>query len=368
MNRRSRMLAVACGALLAPAPIVLCVAADPAPIQKTEDRFKNIQVLKGYPADDLIPTMQFISAALGQDCEFCHVERAPEKDDKKEKQVARKMMTMTLGINRDNFEDHHAVTCNSCHRGAARPVGIPAVATDARSPEEPAPAAAEPPPAEPILDKYLQAAGGAEAFGKITSRIQKGTLTGFGGQSIPVEVYGKAPDKRVSIVHTQHGDSLTGFDGTIGWLGNPGRPPREMSAAESRAARLDADLHFPADVKKLFKDFRPAAPGTIDGKPTLHVVARNEGEPPVDLWFDAQSGLLVRLTRYAETPLGRNPTQIDYADYRDADSVKIPFRWTVARPNGRFTIQVDETRQNEAVDDARFQKPAPPPPETPSKE
>jgi len=74
----------------------------PAP-KKAEEQFKNIQVLKGIPAEDLFPAMQFIAASLNQDCEFCHVERAPEKDDKKEKQIARKMIAMTLAIDRDNF-------------------------------------------------------------------------------------------------------------------------------------------------------------------------------------------------------------------------------------------------------------------------
>jgi photosynthetic reaction center cytochrome c subunit len=78
----------------------------------------------------------------------------------------------------------------------------------------------------------------------------------------------------------------------------------------------------------------------------------------VRLYFDDQSGLLVRMVRYAETPLGRNPTQIDYADYRDAGGVKIPYRWTIARPGGRFTIQVTEVQQNVAIDDGRFSKPA----------
>ena len=52
------------------------------------------------------------------------------------------------------------------------------------------------------------------------------------------------------------------------------------------------------------------------------------------------------------------PTQIDYADYRDTNGVKIPYRWTLARPSGRFTIQVSEVKQNVPVDDAKFVKPA----------
>jgi len=81
----------------------------------------------------------------------------------------------------------------------------------------------------------------------------------------------------------------------------------------------------------------------------------------VRLYLSRQSGLLVRLVRYVETPLGRNPIQIDYADYRDAEGVKVPFRWTLARPGGRFTIQVDQIQQNVPIDDAKFAKPPEPP-------
>ena len=91
---------------------------------------------------------------------------------------------------------------------------------------------------------------------------------------------------------------------------------------------------------------------------TLIVFGVNPGKPPVKLYFDEESGLLVREVRYADTPLGRNPTQIDFADYRDADGVKVPYRWTVARPGGRFTIQVDQMQQNVPVEDAKFAKPA----------
>jgi len=64
------------------------------------------------------------------------------------------------------------------------------------------------------------------------------------------------------------------------------------------------------------------------------------------------------MVRYAETPVGRNPTQIDYSDYRDAGGVKIPFRWTLSRTSGRFTIQIAEVKTDVPIDDAKFAKPA----------
>ena len=89
-------------------------------------------MLKGIPADQLIPAMQFITASLGVECQFCHVEGAFEKDDKKPKQTARKMMEMMFAINKDNFEGHREVTCYSCHRGSTDPVGTPPVMAEER--------------------------------------------------------------------------------------------------------------------------------------------------------------------------------------------------------------------------------------------
>jgi photosynthetic reaction center cytochrome c subunit len=79
------------------------------------------------------------------------------------------------------------------------------------------------------------------------------------------------------------------------------------------------------------------------------------------LYFDQQTGLLLRQVRYAETPLGRNPTQVDYADYRQTDGVNIPYQWTLTRTNGSFTIQIQSVQQNVAVDEKLFVMPPPAP-------
>ena len=74
--------------------------------------------------------------------------------------------------------------------------------------------------------------------------------------------------------------------------------------------------------------------------------ARGPGAPArVRFYFDEQTGLLTRVIRYNDAGLGFTPAQVDYADYRDADGIKIPFRWTLSRPAGRFSIQVDRCRE-----------------------
>src|SRR5438270_308487 len=107
------------------APASTPAAATP---KTAEQQFKNIQVLKGVPADQVIPAMQFISASLGVECEFCHVEHAFDRDDKKPKLAARHMIEMQNQINQNAFKGETEVTCNTCHRGSNRPMSVPTVA------------------------------------------------------------------------------------------------------------------------------------------------------------------------------------------------------------------------------------------------
>jgi photosynthetic reaction center cytochrome c subunit len=331
-----------------------------AETKTAEQVYKNIQELKGTPADQLMPAMQFISAALGVECSFCHVQGNFAADDKRPKKTAREMMAMQASINQNSFRGQRVVTCYSCHRGAMNPVSTPPVmeSDEARQPRPGAaqtPAAAAPTP-DQVVEKYIAAVGGADALRKITSRIETGTIHAMGTDS-PIEVLTKAPNMRMSITHIGNAQSTTAFDGTIGWLGSAGRPAHAMSPEEDWAASLDAEFYLPLRLKEIFPQLRSGRPEEINGKACNVINASSPGHPPVRLYFDAQSGLLVRMLRLADTPVGRLPTEIDYADYRDADGVQIPFRWTLARPSTRFTIQISEVKSNVPIADSRFAMP-----------
>jgi len=344
--------------------------------KKAEEQFKNIQVLKGVPADQIFPTMQFIAASLGVECEFCHVQNAFEKDDKKTKQTARKMIEMMFAINKDNFEGHREVTCYSCHRGRSAPQATPAVMTEEPKEGPPKEAMAGPkaaeakehagPTAEQLLDKYVQAVGGAAAIDKVTSRVMKGTIA-FDDKSLPIDIYSKDPGKRISFAHMPDGDSITAFNGHEGWLAASGQPLREMHGSDLDGASIDADLHLAAHLKSMFSDMQLHGTETVGDHEAYVVVGQREWKPPIWLYFDQQSGLLIRLLRFGDTALGLLPTQIDYADYRDIHGVKVPYRWTLARPSARFTIQVNDIQQNVPVDDEKFAKPATVGPKGPAK-
>ena len=213
------------------------------------------------------------------------------------------------------------------------------------------------PTANQILDKYTQALGGADALHKITTRMEKGNIL-FGTNKTPVEVFAKAPGKRVTVTHTPNGDSYTAFDGTGGWLQNGTRPATDMSPADSAISKVNADFFLVSDAKQLFRQLRVVRPEKIGDRDMYVIIAANQGQMPVRMYFDQQTGLLARVVQYVDTGLGRNPVEVNYSDYRAADGIKVPFHWQVARPLGHFDIQIDEVHQNVTIDDSKFAKPA----------
>lgn len=338
--------------------------APPTPDKKAGEFFKNVQVLKDVPSDQLIPAMQFITSSLGVQCEYCHVEKAFDKDDKKPKQTARKMMQMMFAIDANNFEGQQGVSCYSCHRGSPKPLAIPLIAesqphllNEAVQLEQLNPPNL--PKADEIVQNYIAALGGVSAISKLNSIAEKGNFQA-GGREFPVEIFKKSPDHIATITHFPNGDSIATFDGNSGWSSFPGHPLRPMTSADIDASRWDADLHLSLDLTKRVGELKVERSVKVGDQDALMLSARRPGEPPVELYFDTQTSLLIRLVRYAESPLGRNPTQIDYSDYRDVAGVKIPFQWTSATPTGRFLIHLESAQPNIAIPNDQFQRPPTP--------
>ena len=141
-----------------------------------------------------------------------------------------------------------------------------------------------------------------------------------------------------------------------GWLAMPNAVHR-MTAAEAEAARIDAQLHFPIQVREIYKEFRVRPGEEIAGRPTVLVSAKATGKPDLGLYFDRRTVCCCADSLYGDSA-GRNPLQIDYADYRVTDGVKIPYKWTQTRPNESFIIQIDQVQQNVPVDEKLFVMPS----------
>ena len=347
------------------APAAMGQAAQTATTKTAAEAYKNIKVLKDIPAYELIPTMEFISSSLGVHCEYCHVEHHFDQDTKKTKKRAREMMQMMFAIDKDNFHGHLAVTCNTCHNGSAHPAGMPAVAEVQEVQMRPAHAEergrrfdlSSLPQPDALIAKYAQALGGADALRKIKSRVITGTITTFGHQ-MPIEIDAQAPNERASVMKSPRGENFTVYNGQEGWVSMGPRPPHALEGSELDQARLEADFYFPLDIQEEFTTLRERPPQKVGDQEAYLVLGIRPGKPPVELYFDKQSGLLLRRVTFTETALGRLPQQTDYSDYREVDGVKVPFRWTVAEPRGQSIVQATEVRQNVPISDAKFAKPA----------
>jgi len=359
-----------------------------------EQVFKNIQALKGIPVDDFLQTMGVMSAALQFDCSDCHANAGTDKvdwaADTPRKRTARRMVLMVAAINKDNFGGRQMVTCWTCHRNRDRPLttptmeilyGMPSLDPDdvlVTPPGMPSPAS--------ILDKYIQASGGAQRLAGLTSFVGKGTSVGFGGfgGGGDVEIDAKFPDKRATIIlfkaETARGDQIRTYDGRTGWVRTPLNVLGEfqLSGSDLDGARFDAQLSFPGQIKQILTNLKTGPPTSITDLPApssqsslqqdvalgqTHSVDVVQGTGPrgmlVTLYFDRQTGLLLRELRYGNSPIGRVPTQIDYANYRDVNGLKLPFRITYAWLDGRDSIVLTDIKTNVPVDEAKFGKPAP---------
>jgi Photosynthetic reaction centre cytochrome C subunit len=97
--------------------------------QPAETVFKNIKILTGVPAGNLLKIMQMgYDRALGTSCAHCHVPGQWDKDDKKPKRIARDMVKMDHDVifdflrNIDGIKDRNPlVNCTTCHRGQLKP-------------------------------------------------------------------------------------------------------------------------------------------------------------------------------------------------------------------------------------------------------
>ena len=357
--------------------LVVAVASGQTPPAErppmAEALFTNVQVLKGIPVNQFMESMGIFTASLGVGCDYCHIAEAGGNwaryaDDNGPKRTARRMVLMVSAINRDNFGGRQVVTCYTCHRGGNRPKVTPSLALlySASPPDDQDDAIAAPPAGAPsadsILDRYIKVIGGAQRLAGVNTIVARGTYEAYTDRTKhPVDVFAKAPGQRATIVHAPDGDLITTCDGSSAWMAAPITerpvPVLALSGGDLDAARLEASLSFPARIKQAFTRWRAGAGVTIDDRDVEVVQGSSPGKAPAMFFFDKESGLLVRVVRYADSPVGRIPMQTDYADYREVSGVKMPFHWTATWLDGRSTIQLSDLQVNVPIAPARFAKP-----------
>jgi photosynthetic reaction center cytochrome c subunit len=352
-----------------PAQLPAAQAAPQAPQgPKASEKYMNLKVLGDMPATQLHDAMVFMEASLGFTCESCHVRKpdgefAWEKDDKDNKVTARRMLELTKGLNTQYFDGQPDISCATCHQGRRSPVNLPPALLPFTADQlamQAAQAALPPgtrPPApketaDQVIAKYYEAIGGEAAAQKTSSAVMRGTAVDRAGASFPATVTEKAPGRyRISIEAKT--PISRGFDGTTAWMKN-GDTARDLAGIDLLALARDASPWIAARLKPSFIRFQVGRYERIDGHDVITLNGTVSPDVTESLSFDRESGLLVRRLSRLRTVLGRLQVQIDYADYRAVDGVKVPFEVRIADWESVTTLKFSEVKLNAPVEDSTF--------------
>lgn len=378
INMRYRFVSVCAAALLAGGLSVIALtpagqsAQQPATADKPVELVqKNIKVLNGLPQSQLIPVMNLMSGSLGVRCNYCHVNKEGKwdfaSDEKPEKNTAREMIKMVLAVNKDTFHGNTEVSCYTCHRGrtspsnvVALPIPEPAPRPVAQaSPGQPKPADTAP-TADQILARYTEALGGAAVIDKLKTRWLKGSWITNNGTTLGYEVYQSGPDKTYNILNTpKMGTFERAFDGAVGWE-KSSRGVRLIEAEELTNLRRYPNFFKDIKLKEQFSRLNYAGKDKINDGEVYVLRGMTTSGRRERLYFDAQTGLLVRRISSMPTMLGMIPEQVDFEDYRSVDGMMVPFtiRISSVDPVYSSTRKFTEVKVNVPLDESKFTKPA----------
>ena len=306
---------------------------------------KNIQVLKGLPDSQLFLLMNFVGDSLGVNCDHCHVkgEKNPqtgedtwlwERDDKKEKATAREMMRMVLELNRTTFKREAVVSCYTCHRGSTRPERMAPLPPhdyfgDALKPQTKTVL----PTAEEVITKYLSLIGANRQEILSQAIVMRGTVERIerAKASGPIEIVFKQPNK-IRITETLTSGVVTrGWNGTTAWqqssrglnqvTGENLKPLKTTPTTTITSEGLFNPVKTPDSATRATR----IGVATINDRKCYRVIIEDSPTQSIQLFFDVESGLLLRRVNVTNTMLGPLNVQWDFSDYRDVSGLKLPF-------------------------------------------
>lgn len=222
-----------------------------------------------------------------------------------------------------------------------------------------APAAPVVPTVDQIIDKYVQAVGGKEAFGKLSSRVRKGTLEIVG---TPIkgatETYEKGPNKKMTkTTLPDMGSIQQGYDGKSGWRLDPNTGLNDARGGELADLAFDSEFNREIRMKELYPSLEFKGVQKVNGRDAYLLLGTPAGQEPEKLYFDTQSGLLVRQDVVHETAGDKATFEVYFDDYREVDGVKIAFAERQSAPEFVITIKYQSVQHNIPIDDAIFSKP-----------
>lgn len=213
--------------------------------------------------------------------------------------------------------------------------------------------------AQQILDKYVQAIGGREAWEKLKTRVSMGTIE-IPSMSLSgtVLVHEKAPNRMLMVVILAGSAFRQGFDGTEGWSDDPVNGVRVKSGAALEEMRRDADFYHPLHLQQIYTKFAVKGTEIINGRDAYVLEATLPDGGADKMYFDKESGLVIRMETQQHTSDGVQTFVEDIEDYHQVDGVKLPFTVHQTNSASSYTIRFGDVHHNTELDDSDFAQPA----------
>jgi photosynthetic reaction center cytochrome c subunit len=329
----------------------------------------KLQVLQALPESQLFPLMNLVATSLGVQCDYCHVQDAPnlartpsnvggwlwDRDDKPQKRTAREMMRMVIELNAGRFKGESRITCYTCHRGSSQPARVPPL------PPPPAGTATTAvtlplPSGDRVWAAYLDAVGRADRASPGTGTIISGWDDRPEGRYGKVEIVVAGPDRYRATLTMPDTTSSQGLDGDTGWVATNDRVQRvsgnDVGRLRRLAMRYSAVKERPANLQVV------GVERLADGDAYV-ATARIDPITTRTLFFDVVTGLLRREMTTTETLLVPLQEQVEYDEYRDVGGVRMPFRVRTSdgAPYGTVTRTFLQIRRDVTIDDTLFRPP-----------
>lgn len=261
---------------------------------------------------------------------------------------------MTLELNQRYFEGKTEITCNTCHRGQARPGST--LSLDRLSPIPPATPTLTKLSTEEIWKGYVAALGSKDRVEALKTRHVIAKRIEPNGKSEPEELW--QTDNGKSRMLTQYGSIavVEGFDGSQTWK-RANDKLIDLKPDESEQIRTEAILAFGPSAVSHYSELTYQKLDRIQDRDCHAVETQTKDKLLERFFFDAQSGLLVRRIASVPTVLGPFEYQVDYQDYKEFGGVLQPTKIHFAVPNITWTRQVLSIETNIEIDDTQFRNP-----------
>lgn len=333
------MAQVAC---LVPLTVGAAIQDKPQQDLKCEDVYANIKAFKGVPAMDLIPSMEFMAASMKWECKDCH----DTTDFSKEThniETTRKMIELQRDINAKWFDGRLEVTCMTCHRGEEHPTNLPlpdgTVLRHGRMSNPPKPA--------DLMAKHTAAVGKMPAMLTLNGTLTAPNDATHEVETKPIE-FVQAEGGKFKIVS---GDRNIVSDGTkVTYYGAElwGEPvfffQRVGRSWLGEKAFDGLTGHAVAGKDK------------VGNKDVLVVrSSRASTGSQEELYFDLETGLLLKVVNMKRSSLGTVVTGYEYDQFKLVDGSLVPMRVTLTMAGGQqWVMEFKEAKTSATVDESLF--------------